>query len=417
MDAKILIVDDEPNILNALKRILRKEQFDVTTSESPIEALKILEQEQFKIILSDQKMPDMIGADFLERTKLFLPNAIRILLTGYSDVQAAMDAINKGGIFRYLTKPWQDDELILELRRALYQYDILDENRRLNQMLEDMNLNLENIVEERTQHISRLNQELRKSFTGIINLLANISQMHSNILGNHSSRVAKLSKEIAKSYGLNDALCFKISIAATLHDIGEIGISPGLLDKSPLQMNEEESRVYLSHALISENIISQIPFLSDAAQMVRHHHEHFNGTGFPDKLKGEQIPIGSRIIAVADAFDLFLNAKNSFTSATPANVLLQIKGYTPAWYDPKIVSILETLVQTLEKEVFEDIQSEIEVRPNDLKEGMILSKDLKTSKGVLILPKNTSINTIILKRILNYDAIGWTMTKIYIKRT
>jgi len=165
----LLFVDDEESITKALRRLFRKEEYDIYTAASGQEGLDRLREvgKPFSLIISDQRMPEMNGAEFLEKAKGIFPQAIRILLTGYSDMDAMVDAINKGGIHRYFTKPWNDDDLLLQVRQSLEQYELVLENRRLlvltrkqNKELKGLNDRLEEKVAERTREVVEKNEEL-----------------------------------------------------------------------------------------------------------------------------------------------------------------------------------------------------------------------------------------------------------------
>ena len=166
----VLCVDDEKNILHALKRILRKEEFRLLTASSGEEGLELLKEEEVHVIISDQRMPEMSGTEFLEKVKEKYPDIIRIILTGYTNVDSITDAINQGNIFKFFLKPWNDQNLKLEIKRALGQYDLVKVNKRLHQQvverneeLKTLNKNLEGMVQERTRELEIQNQALELS--------------------------------------------------------------------------------------------------------------------------------------------------------------------------------------------------------------------------------------------------------------
>lgn len=167
MQHTLLLVDDEENILNSLRRLFRREGYTILTATSGAEGLELLAQNEVSLIMSDQRMPQMIGAEFLAKSREIAPHCIRIMLTGYSDLEAATEAVNRGGISRYITKPWNDDEISQIVRDALRQIELERENKQLtielqqkNKELEDFNARLEKAVRQRTRELQLKVKEL-----------------------------------------------------------------------------------------------------------------------------------------------------------------------------------------------------------------------------------------------------------------
>ena len=389
---QVLIVDDEQGVLNALKRVFRKEPFDVVTMQSPREALELVNNHTFEVIVSDQRMPDMLGAEFLGQCKVKAPDSVRILLTGYSDIHAAVDAVNKGEVFRFMGKPWDDDELVNVVRRGVEQARLVEENKRLqativeqNEALRSVNETLEKRVEKRTEEIQTLNEQLRQSLSNSVQVLALLSERHSSMIGSHSKRVAGLAQHIGQALELPDSDLFDLIMAATLHDIGKVGLAPELLNQPEHRLRLVERKQLEQHVIQGEGLIRLIPNMEIVATMVRHHHEQYDGKGFPDHLRGEAIPLGSRIIAVADAYDKLLNDPWSHERKTPEQALELLQNRIGSLYDPSVVEALGRCIA--DETLFEEW--EIEVQPKDLKPDMRLTRDLMSVRGVLMLPKDT----------------------------
>lgn len=419
--SKILLVDDEAGILSSLQRLLRQEAFEVKTTQSTEEAIQLFSSEEFAVVMSDQRMPDINGTELLEKLQGIRPNAVRILLTGYADAQAAIDAINKGSVYRFLSKPWSDDELKQTLRQAVTQYELLKENKRLNELtvaqnaeLEEMNQTLEKKVIERTQTIAELNQGLQKSLLASVQMMAGLSEMHSGVIGSHSKRVTALSQQIAQRLGIGGWELLQIVIASTLHDIGKIGISAEILKHEDSTLSPNEIEMLKLHTVKGESILLKMENLQDAAKIVRHHHENFNGSGYPDRLAGEAIPVGARIIAVVDAYDKVLNQTSNYSSSTVAKALLTVKSHSSTIYDPHIVGLLASVINE-GNQTYND--TEIEIQPKDLTDGMTLSRDLLTVRGVLLLQKGKSIEPKQAERLKNLLENDPAKEGIYIYRT
>jgi len=422
--SKILLIDDEAGILSSLERLLRKEDFEVRVTQNPHEAIDWFSKEEFAVVMSDQRMPEMNGTDLLEKLQTLNPHSIRILLTGYSDAQAAIDAINKGSVYRFLAKPWNDDELRQTLRQAVTQYEMRKENEQLqkvtqaqNAELEEMNRTLEQKVEERTKTITDLNQNLQKSLLTFVQVMAGLSEMHSGVIGSHSKRVMSLSKQIATKMSITSWDLLQIVIAATLHDIGKIGIPTDILQLESSMLSAKELELLRQHPIKGESILLKIENLENAAQIVRHHHENFNGTGYPDRLSGEDIPIGARIIAVVDMYDKILNQSTSYSSNTPSKAILLVKSHSSTMFDPQVVNILNSIISET-PHLNEQTGNEVEIHPKDLSVGMVFSRDLVTIRGAQLLQKGQRLESVEqIDRILYFLDTDPVKEGIYIYRT
>lgn len=401
---KLILVDDEPHILSALSRMLRKENYEIITTENPDEVLQYVQQEKIAVVVSDQRMPSMSGADLLSEVRRLSPETIRIILTGYSDMEAAVKAINEGAVYQFLSKPWQEDHFKCTLRQAVEDYQLRQENKRLqqvtqqqNEQLKEFNDTLGKKVLERTRQIFDLNQELQKGFTASVQVLASLSELHSRYVGSHAKRVAAISKTLAKTMGMSEKEIFQIEMAATLHDIGKVALSSEVLNKPANALTRQEQEQHRRHVLQGETLVRMIPGLEEAAIYVRHHHERYDGSGYPDQLQGEHIPLGARIIAVADAFDKALNQRNDLENASPEKALKHLQSQSVSIFDatckfdPDVINALRQYVESLSG--LSPQTQEIEIRPQDLRAGMRLSRDLMTVQGTLLLPKDSIIQT------------------------
>jgi len=418
---KLLVIDDEKNILNALKRLLRSESFETFATDSPEEAFERIAREPYAVVVSDHKMPAMLGTDFLEKVREISPDTIRIMLTGYADIQAAMDAINRGAVYRFLTKPWKDEELRLVLREAVSRYELVAENKRLHELterqnaeLKDFNRNLEAKVAQRTEEVQRLNQELHKSLMGSIQLLAELAEIHSPVVGSHSKRVAALCGQLGKQLNLPERDLLDLVIAATLHDIGKIAVPSEVLAKPERQLKRSDRDVIRRHAVQGEAIAGMVPNLGEVPGIIRHHHERFDGRGYPDGLRGEAIPLVSRIIAVGDAYDNHLNRRATFESATREKTMEFIQEGSGAWFDPEVVVALRACLAAGAGTLSEE--AEVDIHTRDLQEGMVLSRDLHTVRGVLLLPKGTLIQAESIASIRKYEQTDPVVDGIYVYR-
>jgi len=392
MKPSILFVDDEPNILKSLRRLLRAEPYEVRVTSDPVEAVRLVKDSPPAVLVSDQRMPVMTGVEVLEQVRIHAEDTVRILLTGYADMTAAVEAVNRGGIYSYLTKPWDEQGLKAVLRGAVEHHMLRRENERLkaltleqNLELKALNTGLEARVAERTQEVQRLNTDLQASFLGGVRLLAQLSETQSRVVGSHSKRVAAHSLELGKALGMSPQQLETLEVAATLHDLGKMWGGPA----------DDRGK----HAEYGASLMTMIPNLREASVLVRHHHERFDGGGLPDRLVGEEIPFGSRVISVADVYDVILNGSSRFATTTPEGAALELRVIAKGGaLDPEIV---ETFIELVVGKAVDE-GSEIELRAHDLKIGMVLSRDVLSQSGAKLLPEGTPIGSRQLVRLQNH---------------
>lgn len=418
---RVLFVDDEANILQSIRRVMRKADLEIDTTTSPEEAIDLVQSNQYAVVVSDQRMPHVTGVELLERVRGLSPDSVRIILTGYADVQASVDAINRGAVYRYLTKPWEDDDLRNCVRQGVDQFLLIQENRRLqelaerqNQELKDLNENLKQKVMERTWEVLRLNQKLERSFMGAVQAMARLGEMHSRFIGSHANRVALISKEIAKQLGVSGKDLLQVEVAATLHDIGKTLINPLILKKPEHALTDDERMILREHPVQGEAIVRMVPNNEDAAAYVRHHHERFDGKGYPDGRIATEIPLGSRIIAVANAYDKLLNSSSSFSSMTPEEAVRMVEDQAGDAFDPAVVEALHHVVREIDAQMSN--RHEVEIGLKDLVPGMVLSRDLVDREGKLLAQKNHAIEASQITALVRLDAKEPLTQEIFVYR-
>jgi response regulator RpfG family c-di-GMP phosphodiesterase len=414
----LLCVDDEPNILSALRRLLRPHGYQVTIAGSGAEALAIMEKQVFDLVISDMRMPEMDGAQFLEQVKRRWPDTVRLLLTGYADITSTVDAINKGEIYRYISKPWDDNELLVIVRQALERKALEREKIRLelltarqNEELRDLNANLELKVMERTVELRKAHDKVKTSFLTSIKVFANLIELRGSNLAGHSRRVADLARKIANRMELSPADSQDVFLAGLLHDIGKIGLPDHLLVKPVPQMTGEELGLYRKHPIKGEQSVMALEELRGAARIVRSHHERFDGQGYPDGLMGGAIPIGARILCVANDYDGLQIGSLSvrrYSQEDAKKLIAEGKGKR---YDPQVI---EAFLEIVGKVEVRDT-GEIELGVADLKPGMILSRDLVTRDGVLLLAADYILDANLVRQIRDYAASENIVMRIHVR--
>lgn len=402
----VLFVDDEKHILAALRRLMMDEEnVEVHVANSGPEGLAILASEKnIGLIVSDQRMPVMTGAEFLAKARQVAPDAIRVMLTGYADINATIDAINKGGAFRYISKPWDDGAFLDTLRECLHYYRLSAENIRLagivhrqNEELKSWNAQLKSRVLQQTAALREANMELGRknarllhNLDGTIQSFSALLEMRSKDVRSHSRNVERLALSMAESLKMEDEAKKELHAAALLHDIGKIGIPDDLAGIPQEMLGAEELEEYKRHPVRGQAAIDAVEDLRGAGVLIRHHHEHLDGTGFPDGLSGAAIPLGARILALADYVDTHIRLE----SENPIEKVLQaVKQRLGTFFDPALGPHFAAAV----REVYGELAPgagmvKKEVSPMGIRVGMILAEDLFAGTGMLLLSKGTVLN-------------------------
>ena len=308
----ILIVDDEPVVLTALQQTLERERFHVVACSSPTKALSILQERDFAVIISDQKMPEMLGLDFLIESRRIRPHASRILITAVLSLPTIVDAINKGEIFRFVAKPWLREELIATVRNAVHRHELVTHNailqaetQSLNAQLTQANAALARQVEDLEQQRQRLdaaNRELSASYEHSLELCRRILTTYDPILGGQAKTLVELAGHMAGSDLLDEAQRHALRTAAWLCDMGLIGVPREMLRafrSNPDDLSERERAMLHNHPVYSQTLAALVDDSNGVGEVIRAHHERFDGRGYPDGLAGDAIPWPARCLAVA----------------------------------------------------------------------------------------------------------------------
>jgi len=421
--ARLLLVDDEPSVLSALRRLFRLQGHEIEQATSGAEGLALLAEKPFDLVISDMRMPEMDGADFLEIVRERHPGIMRMLLTGYADISSTVAAINRGEIHRYIAKPWDDDGLQrlvsealslreLQLQNASLQQLTLQQNQalqNLNHELQDLNKTLESRVASRTAELEQINAlleqsyaEIQAQFTMAMTVFSGLLELRQTGVAGHSRRVADLSRRMARTLNMMETAQQDVHHAALLHDIGKISFSDTMLAKPVSAYSAEEQARYQRHPIDGEAALLPLDKLQRAALLVRQHHERFDGRGFPDGLLGPAIAMGARILAVASDFDGLTSgalAERNYTTELAQQTLRDGAGTR---YDPQVLAALTEAIKEIAAEAIADAEVEIA----DLKRGMVLSRDLLSPQGAILLPKGFRFNTEVVKKLQDFMARG-----------
>jgi putative nucleotidyltransferase with HDIG domain len=323
-------VDDEDAIREVVSTLLEAQGFECLTAQNGRQALPLLAANQFDLVLSDIVMPEMNGLDLLDRVRSLHPDVPIIMITALHDISTALEAIRRGA-YDYLLKPFERDQLFLAVRRALEHRRLVTENRRYQQ-------NLEQLVAERTAQLTRAVQELEQSYDYTLEALGNALDMKDAETEGHCQRVTAYTICIAKAMHVDTHTLRHIARGAFLHDIGKMAVPDRILRK-PGPLTPDEWEIIKKHCEIGHAVLQRIPFLREASEIVLSHQERFDGTGYPRGQKGEEIPLGARIFAVADTLDAMISDR-PYRKALPVSAAQEeIRRCAGTQFDPNVVEV------------------------------------------------------------------------------
>ncbi|MBZ4203116.1 MAG: response regulator [Methylovulum sp.] len=403
----ILFVDDEPNILKSLQRLFRSVNYDVYTAESGLAGLAIVKEHRIDVIVSDMRMPHMDGAEFLEHIANEAPDIIRILLTGYSDIQSTIAAVNKGKIYSYLSKPWEDNELKIQLANAIEQKHLREERQQLfiiinqqNAELKDLNTNLEEKIHARTAQLkTTLNQLdsahklLEKQYADTVLAFAKIIEMRPGIKSGQSKYIAEKAVQIGRELGVAVDELKNLLYAGMLKQIGKMSLPDQLLAKPFYALSTQQKKEYLLHTIEGEALLKDLQQLHPASVLIRHQHEQYDGLGYPDALKHHNIPLGSRILKVISDYVACLDGSLTGTQMTVGAALSWLNIRKENHYDPNVIDAFIKVLKETEPE------KDFEIDP------LALDKSWKTSSVITENPHHPDVSRPVLE-------ISWSELKV-----
>ncbi|MFA7147661.1 MAG: HD domain-containing phosphohydrolase [Syntrophomonadaceae bacterium] len=368
MNRKVLLVDDDVNILDAYRRVLRG-KLELSVAEGGKEALTILKRsDPFAVIVSDYRMPEMDGIEILARARELCPDTVRIMLTGQADMQAAIDAINQGNIFRFLTKPCPSEIFLKQVYAGMEQYRLIHAEREL------------------------LDQTLKGSIKVLVDILALVNPMAFSRLG----LIRSLAKNLAIQLGEKDI--WKVELAALLSQIGCVTVPPPILQRAFRQedLTPQETALFYSHPQIGCDLLKHIPRMEEVAEAINYQMKNFDGSGYPpSSLGGEDIPLVSRILRVAGDFEGLIS------TSMPEMKAIRIMQEREGIYDPVILDALKAEVIKLEQEKTPVLYAIYELQP-----GMILAEDILDGNGLVLITKYQEITDVLITRLKNYARMG-----------
>lgn len=307
----VLFVDDKQNILNAVKRLFMSDTIDVLTASTALEGMELMKRNTVAVIVSDNMMPGMNGIAFLEWTKTVSPDSVRILMTGYADLHSAIESINRGEVFRFVTKPWNDTELSQIVLDSIDRYKIVSSIKSAD---EAKLLSLAQTI------------ELKDPYTK-----------------GHCERVATYALMLADGMDLSDVMKKNIKYGSWLHDCGKIGVPEIILNK-PSELDDEQFATMKKHSRWGADVAKTAQLPEPVVNIALYHHERFNGEGYPLGLKGINIPLEARVVAIADAFDAMTSDRPYRKKLSKEEAIAVITKSKSSSFDPALVDIFVSVI-------------------------------------------------------------------------
>jgi len=315
----LLIVDDDPDVLATLRRNFRR-LYTVLVAENGQQAIEYIDKESIDLIICDQRMPEITGDQVLQHAFQQCPDTIRILLTGYTDMESLVTNVNDAHIYQYVTKPWEPDDLKLKVQRALESLDL-------------------------QRQLDLAHENLATAYRDTVVMLCMAAEGKDENTSHHLFRVQYYTESLALAMGLEKKEAEHLGLMSMLHDIGKLAVPDEIL-KKPGKLDAEEWVIMKKHPLQGVRILGNNPFYQQAREISAGHHENFDGSGYPKGLVGEATPLAARIVKLADVFDALTTKRPYKEPWSMEDAIALIKSESGSSFDPQIVEQLKSLFET-----------------------------------------------------------------------
>jgi putative nucleotidyltransferase with HDIG domain len=347
--ARILVVDDESPVRSMIGATLQRQGYEVQQAVSGTQAIEMLGKGLFDLVLTDIVMEDGNGIALLERIRVDQPHLPVVMVSAIHDISVAIDSMRRGA-YDYLLKPFEREHLVATVQRALDHRQALQESHNYQQ-------NLEQVVRARTEMLRQAMEDLEHSYDVTLEALGDALDLKDSETEGHSKRVTAYTIALARAMGISPVDIKIIARGAFLHDIGKMAIPDEILRK-PGKLTSDEEQIMQDHCTRGYHILRKIPFLSEAAAIVYTHQEHFDGNGYPSRLRGNEIPIGARIFAVADAMDAITSDRPYRKAKNFDEARQEILRCSGTQFDPNVVEVFLKIPNELWHELRAEINGE-----------------------------------------------------------
>ncbi|GAA0584101.1 HD domain-containing phosphohydrolase [Halomonas salifodinae] len=415
--ATVLLVDDEPNVLSAIKRELRHEPYRLLMAESGEAALELLAEEDIDLVISDAIMPGMDGAQLLAEIQQRRPSCVRILLTGKADLSATIRAINEGHIYRYIAKPWDDHELLLTLRHALSHLQSERERRRLealtqaqNEELLALNADLERRVAARTEELQQTADMLDAAYGELKQSYVITTRVFSTLINQRlprslqtNAQVGRLVRAFADDQGLDESLRHDLEMAAALYNLGRLSWDDQMLTTPAQRLYAKQQSEYRRYPEAGEALLMTLEPLQGAARLIRHHREYWNGSGYPDRLRDETIPYGARLLGLAVDFIELQRGMILPRQVSRPGALELLQKLAGRVYDPELCRAFIALCQEQAPDLGLQDARVMTLDTRQVEPGMVLVQDLHSTEGMLLINHGKALTASLIERLIRFE--------------
>lgn len=418
----VLLVDDEESILNSLRRLLRGQPYEVVLATSGAQALEIMATRPIDLVMSDARMPGMDGATLLAEVHRLYPATSRILLTGYADLTTIIKAINDGQIHRYISKPWNDEELQLVLQQTLEHQRLERLARDQTEQLKLLNATLEKRVAARTSELQQTADmldlaydELKRSYvtgTEVFSLLANLRLPRDK---QTNRALIELIRVYCAAQSMDESSTRDLTMAAALYNIGKLSWTDSMMVAPSDKLHSTDRGLYREYPGQSESLLMTLEPMKDAARIIRHHQERWDGTGFPDHLKGDTIPPGSRLLKLAVDFIELQKGLILERHLNSDEALLYIRKYAGRLYDPALVEDFVQACATFLSDVTLGDPTVKVLSTRELEAGMVLARNLNADNGMLLLNAGKVLNLPLVDKLIAFEAMEGAKYSVFIR--
>jgi response regulator RpfG family c-di-GMP phosphodiesterase len=425
----VLLVDDEEFMLNSLRRLLRSQPYDLFFAESGEKALELMAHQRIDLVMTDARMPNMDGATLLAEIHQRYPATTRILLTGYADLNMIVKAINEGQIHRYISKPWNDEELLLTLRQSLAHQHSERERQRLellaheqNVALQSLNATLEKRVAARMSELQQTADMLDLAYDELKHSYATSTEVFSLLVnqrlpkGKQTNRqIIDLIRTYCKFHPMDEASSRDLSMAAALYNIGKLSWTDSMMGAPADLLHHTDRERYRGYPKQSESLLMTLEPMQDAARLILHHQERWDGSGFPDRLKGEAIPFGSRLLKLAVDFIELQRGLILERQMNSDEALVFIRKYAGRLYDPELVEgFVQVCAAYLSDVTLGDPTVKV-VSTRELQAGMVLARNLNADNGMLLLNAGKVLHMALVDKLIAFEAMEGAKYSVFVK--